>query len=113
MGCFGGRRGGTPLLLVHLVLLFISIGIGIGTVVGKIGLKNTDPFVYAYPSSINQLYPVAPSSREGPTSLRTTADMGRPFEPCSVAPDPYLCVARRPDPDRRGSTPTSLFLTSP
>ena len=45
MGCRGGREGGTPLLLVHLVLLVISIGIGIGIVVGKIGLKNTDPFV--------------------------------------------------------------------
>lgn len=36
MGCFGGRRGGTLLLLVHLVPLVISIGIGIGIVVGKI-----------------------------------------------------------------------------
>lgn len=46
--CFGGRRGGTSLLLVHVVLLSISVGIGIGSVVGKIGLKNTDPFVFAF-----------------------------------------------------------------
>ena len=45
MGCCLGKGGRPPLLLVHGVLLAVSVGIGIGNVVGKIGLKGIDPFV--------------------------------------------------------------------
>ena len=38
-----------PLLLVHALLFAVmGVGVGIGTVIGKIGLSGTDPVVFAF-----------------------------------------------------------------
>ena len=40
--------GRSSTVLVHTVLLIISTLIGGGSVIGKIGLKNVSPFVFAF-----------------------------------------------------------------